>query len=824
MYKFFTLLTLLLGVTSYAQIKGKITSTDGQPIPFVNVSLENTYSGTTANEEGEYELNIKTKGEYIVLFQSIGYKATKRTVTINSFPYKLDIVLQDETYQLDEVIISNKDNPANRIIRNAIANKKENSAKTGRFEADFYSKGIFRVQDMPDKIMGIKVEDDEGVLDSTGTGIIYLSETVSKIVFEQPNNLKERIIASKISGNDKGFSYNTAMGTFYNFYDNYVEFNVNMVSPLANNAFNYYKYSFEGIYYDENGTLINKIKVIPRRDKEPVFEGYIYIVEDSWAISAVDFDIKGYRMQQPILETMNLKQNFSYNTNNRIWAKNSQTFDFKAGLFGITFTGTFTHIYNNYVFHDSFDKGTFGKEIVYIEKDSNKKDSLYWKAMRPVPLTEEEVTDYIKKDSIQTLHTSEVYLDSIDKKNNKFGVFDILSGYSYRDSHKNMRFGYDGVLDPTDISFNTVQGWNFKTGLSFSKYNEEEGKSMYARALFNYGIAEDRLRVMGQFSYRFNKINNASLYITGGNTAAQYSKTEPISKFKNTISTLFFKDNYMKLYDNTFARAQYRQEVITGLYMSGSLEYTRRRALQNNTDYVLIKDDDLYTSNNPLAPEIDALAFEKHNLMKAGGYASIRFGQKYITRPDGRIPVSSGNYPLISVGYEKGFAGSDKKYEYDFVGGRVYYSTTLGNKGNFGINVKGGKFFNAEEISFVDYKHFNGNQTHVGGGNRYLNVFNLLPYYTHSTNDRYLELHAEHNFKGYMMNKVPLLNKLQWNLVLGYHQISTPDYKPYSEFTAGFDNIGFGKFRMLRIDYVRSYQSGFQTDGIIFGLKFLDML
>ena len=124
----------------------------------------------------------------------------------------------------------------------------------------------------------------------------------------------------------------------------------------------------------------------------------------------------------------------------------------------------------------------------------------------------------------------------------------------------------------------------------------------------------------------------------------------------------------------------------------------------------------------------------------------------------------------------------------------------------------------------MDYKHFNGNQTHIGTDESYLNVFNLLPYYSHSTNDAYFEAHIEHNFKGYVMNKIPLLDRLQWNLVVGYHNISTPDYKPYHEFTAGFDNVGFGKFRLLRIDYVRSYQGGFQSDGIIFGLKFLDAL
>jgi hypothetical protein len=824
MYKIFTSLFLFVVITAQAQIKGTITSADGQPVPFVSITIENTYTGTTANEEGKYELMVKKTGSYTLLFQSIGYKPAKVTLNVTSLPYTHNITLQDESYQLNEVVISNTEDPAYAIIRQAIAHKKENSEKAGRFEADFYSKGLFKVKDVPKKIMGVEVGDMDGTLDSTGTGIIYLSETVSKITFEQPDNLKERIIASKVSGNDKGFSYNTAMGTHYNFYNNYIKFNINMVSPLANNAFNYYRFKLEGSFFDENNNQINKIKVIPRRDKEPVFEGYIYIVDDSWAIYAIDFDIKGYRTQQPILENLNLKQNFSYNSNNRIWAKNSQTFDLNAGLFGIKFNGNFTHVYTNYVFHDSFDKKTFGKEIVYIEEESNKKDSTYWNVVRPVPLTSEEANDYVKKDSLQELRSSKTYLDSIDRKHNKFKAIDILMGYSYSNSYKKTYFNYKGLADITSAGFNTVQGWNMGTGFSLTTQNEDKGTANFAGVDFNYGFAEDRLRVTGRIARNFGR-NKGTLHIYGGSKVQQFNLSEPITPLINTVSTLFFKDNYMKLYDKTFAAATYGREVFTGLNMQGTVEYSRRKPLFNNTDYVLIKQDDEYTSNNPLDPyNEESVPFEKHNLVKATVGARINFGQKYITRPDGKINVSTGNYPSVYLQYEKAFAGSEKQYEYDYIGMQISYNATLGNKGDLGINLKGGKFFNAENISFADYKHFNGNQTHIGTGERYLNVFNLLPYYSHSTNDQYFEAHAEHNFKGYIMNKIPLLNELQWNLVVGYHNISTPDYKPYHEFTAGFDNIGIGKFRFLRVDYIRAYQGGFQTDGVVFGMKFLDIL
>ena len=330
---------LFFSLSNFAQIRGTVTDDKGNPLPFVSVFEENTYAGTTTNEQGKYQLNVKEIGGNIITIQYLGYKTQKHILQINQFPHYFDVRLKEENYNLQEVVLSSTENPANGIIRNAIANRKQNSMKTARFTADFYSRGIFRLKNAPKKILGQEIGDFDGALDSTGTGILYLSETVSKIIFEKPDNLNEKIIASKISGRDNGFSYNTARATIYDFYDNTIQFSISMISPIAENAFGYYKYSLDGTFYDERNNLINKIKVIPRRDTEPVFEGYIYIIEDSWAIYGIDLDIKGYRMKEEFLDVMKLKQNFSYNETNQIWAKNSQSLEFEAGAFGIKFTG-----------------------------------------------------------------------------------------------------------------------------------------------------------------------------------------------------------------------------------------------------------------------------------------------------------------------------------------------------------------------------------------------------------------------------------------------------------------------------------------------------
>lgn len=828
MCKRITLLLLLTSFFSFSQIKGKITDTYGNPIPYVSVLIENTYIGTSSNENGNYHLEVAEAKNYVLVFRSLSFKTQKISVAIESFPFVQNVVLEDESYFVDEILISSAENPAIEIIRNAIKNKKINSDKSDKYTADFYSKGIFRVKDLPDKIFGQKLDlgGMEAGLDSTRSGILYLSETISKITVQKPDKLKEHILASKISGDDSGYSFNTAQGTYYDFYDNYIDFGVNMISPLADNAFNYYDYKLDNAFYDENQNLINKIQVITKRDKDPVFEGFIYIIEGSYAIYGVEFDIKGYRMNQPFLDNLKLTQNFGYNRQNDKWTKNVQTFDFEAGAFGIKFNGKFTHVFSNYEFVDAFEKKTFTKEIVSFDKEANKKDNLYWNDFRPIPLTDEEFVDYIKKDSIQTLRKSKVYLDSLDRESNKFGITDVLLGYTYKNSYKKWSISYDGISDIMSTSFNTVQGWNFNSGIRYFRDNEEKGTYTSIGTRFNYGLSDDRLRVNGWFNHRFNRYNDATIAISGGSRVSQFNGDNPISPFINTVSSLFFKDNYMKLYNEEFIRLAYGQEVVNGLYMSGSLEYSNRKALFNTTDYVLLKKDKDYLSNNPLIPNDDSVAaFDKHHIYKANIGMRIRFGQEYISRPDAKWNYPNGDYPSLYINYQKGFSASESALNYDLLMARITHDKTFGNKGTLGANIKAGKFFNAEDISFIDYKHFNGNQTHVGTSSWYLNQFHLLPYYSHSTNDSYLEMHFEHHLNGYLTNRIPLFNKLQWNLIVGYHNIAIPDIKPYNEFSIGLDNIGFGKFRLLRFDYVRAYHgSSFATDGIMIGLKFLDML
>ncbi|MFD2432397.1 DUF5686 and carboxypeptidase regulatory-like domain-containing protein [Mesonia maritima] len=391
---------------SFSQITGKVTDTNGETLPYVNIYIENSFKGTTSNQEGNYELEYQKKGETTLVFQFLGYKTLKKQISIEEFPYTLNVSLQEESTSLDEVVVNSNENPANRVIRKAIEFRKRNKLKIEKYTADFYSRGLWKIEDAPEKILGAEVGDLGGSLDSTRSGIVYLSETISEIKYRAPDDFYEKITASKVSGNDNGFSINSARDAYFSFYDNTIEINAKVVSPIADYAFNYYDYKLEGIFYDENGKLINKIKVIPKREKDRVFSGLIYIVEDDWEIFGVDLTTTGSAIQVAPIEKITFQQNFTYSTKDELWVKLSQKVDFSWKIFGIKGSGRFTAVYSDYDFNPDFTEDSFSQEILSFAENANKKDSLYWQNIRPIPLTSEEINDYVKKDSLQEIRSS----------------------------------------------------------------------------------------------------------------------------------------------------------------------------------------------------------------------------------------------------------------------------------------------------------------------------------------------------------------------------------------------------------------------------------
>lgn len=817
-------LLLIVQITWAQKIQGVVLDSLDQNLANVNVYIENTYKGTTTNFDGVFELNVEGYTNQNMVFKYLGYETQKISISKLLNRQNPKIILKAMTTNLDEVVVKSGVNPAIAIIQNAIAKREENLSKRLSYKADFYSKGLWKIENVPEKIMGQEVGDLGGSLDSTRSGIVYLSETVSKIAFQAPDKFKERITASKISGNDNGFSFNSAQDFKNSFYNNTIDINVSLVSPIADFAFDNYRYKLESIFYDENGFAINEIKVIPKRENDRVFSGRIFIVDETWELYGVDLNTTGESINVTPLEQLNFKQNFTYNAEDEFWVLLSQSFNFNWKIFGISGSGRFVASYANYDFKPDFEQDYFTNEIISFEQYANQKDSLFWKQTRPLPLTTEEVKDYKKKDSVQLVRNSKTYKDSIDQAGNKFKPLDPVFGYSWQNTNKSRYFGYGGVAGLDNINFNTVQGFNVGTSFYYSQRDTLNSFDKFWRVgtSLNYGLSDNRLRAVGNFTRKFNNFSRPYLRLRGGVEATEINTSNTTPNIVFNTAAIFSEENFLKLYDRQFIEASYSQEIVNGIRASANLSYQRRKALINErNEHVFGNDNGGFTSNNPLAPnDFGSILFPTHHILKFNLNARIRFDQTYTTTPRGKYNNFSQKYPTLNLKYQKGFGATQNGYDYDFFNFNIRQQLSLSRFGKLSYRIGGGAFLNADDISFLDFKHFNGNQTRVVVDGDFLGRYNLLPYYERSTNQNYSEFHAEHNFEGFVMNRIPLLKHLKSNLILGGKSLFIHGQSPYHELSVGLDRLGFGKFRFLRLDYVVPYNGGWQDAALIFGLTF----
>ncbi|MDN3586827.1 DUF5686 and carboxypeptidase regulatory-like domain-containing protein [Pedobacter aquatilis] len=779
-------------------ISGTIKDIEGQPIPFASVYIKNTTKGTSANVDGLYELRLP-KGQNTLTFRAVGYKQQEQIVNVNGSS-SVNITLSSESFTLNNVTIrANAEDPAYAIMRKAIASRKQHLSEVNSFTCDVYIKGVQRLNGAPKKFFG---QDIRKVmeLDTNRKGIIYLSESQSKFSFRRPNDVHEEMISSKVAGRNNAFSFNKASDLVINFYDNYLLENKlssrGFISPIAENAMFYYKYKYLG-ETKENGETINKIEVIPRRANDPVFRGIIYIIDESWRIYNTDLYLtKSAGIN--FIDTLNINQQFTKVKD--VYMPTSINFQFNGNVLGFKFAGYYVGIYSNYEVSPIFPKNFFSGEILKVTEMVNKKDSLYWSNNRPIPLTPDEKINYIVKDSIAKRKESKVYLDSLEKDNNKFGLGKLLlNGYSINDRYHKEYYTFDPIL--RSIFYNTVEGFAIKYGVTFRKVFENR-RTYSIRPELRYGFANKKLTGSLTGSYFYDPLKRASVGVSFGNGIFDLNNFGSMSLLGNTINSLLYEKNFPKFYEKSFFNINSTRELASGLQGSLSFDYARNHTLTNSSNFKFFDNKELeFTSNNPFTPATETPLFPTYTSVSATGSLTYTFGQQYITRPDGKFYTES-KFPRITFLYKKGFKDLlNSDVDYDFIKAEVYQDRiSLGLWGYTSFLVGAGKFVNNKQMYYPDYKHFSGNISTFFPPN--LRKFQYLDFYQFSTNKQYFEAHLEHNFAGFFINKVPLLRKAKLEEFIGGGYLSSPEKRNYKEFYFGLQRL------VLRASYGFAYDGG----------------
>jgi Family of unknown function (DUF5686)/CarboxypepD_reg-like domain len=812
--------------SSAQKIYGTVFNDKGDLLPYASVTIKGTSTGASANNKAKFSFTL-APGTYVVSCQHIGFARQEKTVVINNVDEEITFILADQKLNMKEVVVkTGGEDPAYAIIRQAIKKRNYYSKQVNAFECDLYTKDIMKLRSLPKKIFGKKVpdEDKKGMgLDSSGKGIIYLSESVAKVHTQQPDKFKMEVLSSRVSGSG-GFGF--TFPTFISLYNNNVKifterFNPRgFVSPIADGAIGFYKYKFLGSFF-EDGKEINTIKVIPRRSYEPLFAGVIYITEDDWRIHSFDLTLTK-TSQLEIIDTLQITQ-IHVPVSNEVWRLKNQLLHFNFKQFGIDAIGNFVNVYSSYNINPVFGKKYFDNIIIKYDTAVNKKSATYWDTIRPVPLEPEEQKDYQIKDSIYQLQKdsllSKSSVDSLNKNQRKIKPLDIFWGGINRRHYTKTKTTSWGIapLIP-GLEYNTAEGAVINAGFYYNTYIKKLKSNFSISPHMRYGFSNTHLNAWADIVFNTRdfdadkKIKRQSWSLSGGKRVSQFNKESPITALNNSITTLFWGDNFMKIYENYFGSIGFSKRYESGLRFAINALYEDRMPLENTSRFTVFKKDSVnITPNYPY--EKLTQQFTPHQAFAVSIDVSIKPGQKYIQLPNSKIPVGS-KYPTFSFNYTKGIEnifGSDVNFDkWKFT---INDTKNLKLAGELKYKIGVGGFLNAEKVFIQDYQHFNGNRS--AAASEYVNSFQLAPYYANSTTENFYSFgHLEHHFNGLLTNKIPLFKRLNWNLVAGSNAFYVNKNSNYAEVFVGLENI----FKVLRVDFVAGYANGKKaTTGIQIG-------
>jgi hypothetical protein len=681
--------------TSAQGIKGHITNHKGEPLSYATVYINEARMGTATNLNGEYELSL-VSGTYTVTFQYLGYTPVNQQIIVENEMIEKNVVLSEQVFQMPEVVVhaSEKDR-AVYIMRKAIGMAPYHLNQVKQYKAEVYIKGGWGVNKLPKMLMRqMKAQANQTEIKE---GEYYFSESVNLITFNAPDKYIHEVVSSRTNMpfNEAGSSpMDFIQASFYQ----PVILDA-AISPLAPNAFSHYTFKYMGATRQGND-LISKIQVIPRRESQQLFSGFIYIVDNEWSIQSLELSNKN---MAGIIKIKELYMPIE----NAVWMPVSYEFKMDISFIGIkaiaeysssvkyldvepdknlpapsvSITSAETSIEDvpgdktmneietilakdklsaaDMVRLSNLSEKTVkpkekeplevvDKTTFIIDPDATKKDSTYWEKVRPIPLTDIERLSVLRDSVNDTLlKGSNTLVISLGKKQKvkDQGKAVPHKGLDFTKAmltgkrweiDENNSINFDGLISIKTFSFNTVDGYTAGTGLTWFNKTGEYSK-LTVNPSVRYAFNRKDLMWIVNSGYDFNSMKHSVLTLRFGSTSRDFT-TSGISPAINTISSLCFRYNWEKLYESSFAGLSFRSEITNGLKMGLSVNWEKRGVLENTTDHSLFKPEREYTLNIPPNPFVEGTVSGYDAMIPANHYNVSLTGElSYTPRQKYRI-------------------------------------------------------------------------------------------------------------------------------------------------------------------------------------------
>lgn len=770
---------LLLDQTGFSQqsLSGIVTDEQQQPLAFVNILINGNYTnGVSTDIDGRFEIVGDTEIKFL-LFSYVGYEKLRYSLTNNSINSStLTIQLKSTTAALPEALVIAGENPAHRIIRRAIQNRKQNNPERLKsFQCETYNKMVFEwlpnkegletfIAEKADKldkkgnsIAKNRIENTKELMAEAEKRHLLIMESVSERKYLYADRSTDKVIHNRVSG----FRHPSFVALAndvqpFSFYQTYIEIlDKAYLNPISPGSTKKYFFNIEDSLYQQQDTVFI-ISYQPKKGKNfEGLKGVLYINSNAYAIQNViaePFDKSFIKMK--------IEQKYTF-VKDKQWFPKQLNFVMEATEYPDKLIGTRVSgrsYIRSVQLEPEFKKKDFRVNGYTTAKNANTQSDSVWQKYRPQVLTGKEAETY-------------VFMDSLGKKHN----FDALLNMTEALASGRLPIGKLDILLTKVLNFNEYE--NTRLGLGLAT-NDRLSRFFELGAYGAYGFRDKAWKYGGYAQVNILSDNRLRLRYD-----YQEDIIEPGLNGFETNSSIFTRRLYATRMDSWQQQQLSLQgKLMPGVYFNTSLSKSQWTP---NYEYEFLDYD---------------VAISSFDFAEVGLDLRFVFREK-IARFLG-TEMSETKYPKLFFSYRKGFESFlDGKFDYQKVLVALEDDFRIRNLGKTSFRVEAGW----TEGSLPFGRLFSGNG--IGRGFQWVeveNTFQTMDLYEFLS-DRFVHFFFMHNFETHLLkikNWKPEISVVQ-NVAFG--ALENPEFHSGVEVKSmekGFYEAGLVIDNLYRFKYL----------------------
>ena len=831
-YLFLNILLLLLPFTLFAQqpatgLQGKVVdAVTGEAVPFVQIVFEGTLTGTTTDMDGKFAVS-NSEGRTRLLFRMMGYEPLAMNIEKGKVQKRATVQLTPQAKTLGEVTVTakigkdryrRKNNPAVELVKKVIDRKEQNrlealprwrrnvyermSMSLDDFRPDFEGNRIWRKLNFLEKYI------DQAEFDPTPILIVSMRESLKEQSYRRrPQQLRTLTTGYRMEGvdevlSDEGIDENLkAMFSPVDIYNSDIELMFNHftspLSPLL--ATTFYKYYITDTL-DVEGQRCVELSFVPANKQSYGFTGQMYISLDpdsTFALTRYVMTVSPH-VNLNFVRDLSVVQSYRRDDSGCWLPYRCDTY----GRLSIhkKIQEIYVHqmrVYTGYQVGDTVQMlpdslySAFSSEAT-LPKGQLKHSRRQFNARRPVQLT-----------------VKQTVLDSMWIELRRLPAFraikavgeTMVSGYipTHR-QRKESRFDIGPVFNT--FSHNHIEGWRLRLGgMTTARLHDRN----FLEGYLAYGFRDRRPKFNATYTHTFDPKERHSHEgpYSSVSLMAGYDLQTPGQAYDN-----FDRDNIMMSSDKEFkgqyvaqGRLRFRKEWKSHLRFDSWLAARRYEpaGLLHYQQYQLdgsLRTVDFFTEAEfhagvSFSPNVSSGTRRREtqsNLRRDAPTISLAHTVALL---DGTTLYHATDFAADKRFWLSSFGHIDAKLAAGVVWNRVPYPSLYIPSGNAGLFLSSSAFNTMQPMEFIM--------------------------------DQYVAFFATYHLKGWILNHIPLVNRLRLREVVGfnilYGGLSTkndpandpvglyrfPEHTtpfgtmPYMEYSLGIENI----LSFLRVDFVR---------------------